>query len=554
MMTTLMKQSRGFLLAGATLAAVLGFGLAVAPEKVLDLLPFFEPEPNPSPVAFLRLVGLLLFGTSLMLGLLVPAELSPLGQRLLVAVFAPLAIVCLLMPLLAQREEPLVMSRLLTKWSVGFIVLSSSVILLKHGTLSRRTARERALEEIGEAAARQERSRLARDLHDSIKQQLFSIKMSSATAEERWDRDSQGARAALADVRSSAQAAMVEMQAMLAQLRPEPLAAAGLVEALREQCEALGYRTGARVDFEVGDLPPAGRLPSGAEENLFRIAQEALSNVARHARAGAVRVRLESVESEEDPLLLLLIEDDGQGFDPRSPSSGMGLRNMRERVEALGGDLRIDSTPGEGTRLAAGVPLTSPAPESRDDYPFLIKLAVVPALIGLFIDSPEPFWAAACLYFTGQGSLKVFRAESRGLGAELGRLFHQQLFFLSALAFWWSCTEAVPKPPTGKLPGIVMWDHYLEYLLAWLPWIVAPLAGTLACWEAWRFLRLRRFRPEPEPLHNPWLFAAVLILFVASLPILWLSDPAMTGVVAARLASALYLAWFLRLIAIEVRS
>ncbi|MEZ4737202.1 MAG: Clp protease N-terminal domain-containing protein [Caldilineaceae bacterium] len=143
-----------------------------------------------------------------------------------------------------------------------------------------------------------ERNRLARDLHDSVKQQLFSISISAAAVRERLENDPAGAVAALADVQQSAQAAMVEIDALLHQLSPAPLATIGLIEALREQCEALGYRTGAAVTTTFGTLPPTDRLPTGTQEAIFRMAQEALSNVARHARANEVQVQLELVADE----------------------------------------------------------------------------------------------------------------------------------------------------------------------------------------------------------------------------------------------------------------
>lgn len=143
-----------------------------------------------------------------------------------------------------------------------------------------------------------ERNRLARDLHDSVKQQLFSISISAAAVRERLEKDPAGAVAALADVQQSAQAAMVEIDALLHQLSPAPLATIGLIEALREQCEALGYRTGAAVTTTFGTLPPTDRLPTGTQEAIFRMAQEALSNVARHARANEVQVQLELVADE----------------------------------------------------------------------------------------------------------------------------------------------------------------------------------------------------------------------------------------------------------------
>jgi signal transduction histidine kinase len=218
------------------------------------------------------------------------------------------------------------------------------------------------LRQVSEAAAQEERNRLARDLHDSIKQQLFSINVGTATAQERWERDPDGARKALADVRRSAREALVEMQAMLHQLRPEALGTAGLIEALREQCEALGYRTGAEVTLELGEPLPDELLPPGAQEALFRIAQEMLSNVARHARARTVKLWLGRLAGEA----MLRIQDDGQGFDPAAVS-GMGLRNLQERAASLHGTLEVVSSPGAGTGLTVRIPLVSPPPPTPEE-------------------------------------------------------------------------------------------------------------------------------------------------------------------------------------------
>ncbi|CAN5599523.1 hypothetical protein BH10CHL1_BH10CHL1_49150 [soil metagenome] len=206
-----------------------------------------------------------------------------------------------------------------------------------------------------ETAAQAERDRLARDLHDSIKQQLFSISISAAAVHERWDKDPAGAHAALDDVQRSAQAAMVEMNALLKQLRPNPLETIGLVDALREQCEALAFRTGAEVTTFFGELPPESQLPAGAHETLFRIAQEALSNIARHARAQRVHLRLEL--DRQSRRLAMEIRDDGQGFDQSTITKGMGLTNMWQRTQSLQGRLEFDTTPGQGTTIHIELPL-----------------------------------------------------------------------------------------------------------------------------------------------------------------------------------------------------
>jgi signal transduction histidine kinase len=220
--------------------------------------------------------------------------------------------------------------------------------------------RQRWIRQLSEAAAQQERNRLARDLHDSIKQQIFSINVSAAAAQERWAIDSAGALQALENVRNSAREAMTEMEAMLQQLRPVPLENTGLVEALRKQAEALQYRTGAYVTTEFGELPDSDTLTPNSQEAIFRIAQEALSNIARHARAKNVRLRLYQQCDGEKPVLWFKVEDDGNGFDTTRPATGMGLTNINVRTAEIGGLLHIESAPGEGTNLVVSIPIISP--------------------------------------------------------------------------------------------------------------------------------------------------------------------------------------------------
>lgn len=211
------------------------------------------------------------------------------------------------------------------------------------------------MEQIGEEAAQAERDRLARDLHDSIKQQLFSINVSAAAVRERWDKDRAGAHVALDDVQHSAQAAMVEMNALLKQLRPNPLETVGLIDALREQCEALAFRTGAEVTTFFGELPTEAQLPTGAYTTLFRIAQEALSNIARHARAQRIHLRLEL--DAQLSAFVMEIRDDGQGFDTKNSTGGMGLANMWQRAQSIRSPLVIDTAPGQGTTIRLALPL-----------------------------------------------------------------------------------------------------------------------------------------------------------------------------------------------------
>jgi signal transduction histidine kinase len=205
------------------------------------------------------------------------------------------------------------------------------------------SARLRAAHErqIRDAAGQQERNRLARELHDSIKQQIFAIQTAAATAQVRFESDAAGARLALEQIREAARDAMTEMEVMLDQLRAVPLANAGLVAALKKLCEAVGLQTGAQVDFTVGNLPPDGVVPSGTQQAILRVAQEALANVARHARARHVAVALDSAAS----CIRLRVEDDGAGIVPGSSGGGAGLGNMATRASEVGGALDVTSRP-----------------------------------------------------------------------------------------------------------------------------------------------------------------------------------------------------------------
>jgi signal transduction histidine kinase len=210
--------------------------------------------------------------------------------------------------------------------------------------------------QIRATAAQEERNRLARDLHDSIKQQVFTINISAATAQARLETDAPGALRALDDLRQGAREAMTEMEALLQHLRPAPLENVGLIEAIRKQCEALQYRTGAQVVTEFGELPESKRLQPGAQEAIFRITQESLANIARHARAENVRVRLHQTD-DRNGSLWLKISDDGKGFDTTSPPAGLGLTNIRERAQEIGGRLALESSPGSGTQMILEIPL-----------------------------------------------------------------------------------------------------------------------------------------------------------------------------------------------------
>ena len=204
------------------------------------------------------------------------------------------------------------------------------------------------------AAQQEERYRLARDVHDGIKQQLFVIQTAAATAQERLSGDIDLAGNALIQVRTATREAMTELDAMLRQMQAAPVANSGLAAALREQCDALAFRSGVEMDCRLGTLPDESQLPLGAQETIFRVAQEALANIGRHARGRHASLTLD----RRDDVLRLVIADDGQGFDARAVRVGMGTTNMRQRAAEIGGNVTIESESGAGTTITLDVPLT----------------------------------------------------------------------------------------------------------------------------------------------------------------------------------------------------
>jgi len=227
--------------------------------------------------------------------------------------------------------------------------------------------REGWMTQVAQGAAQEERNRLARDLHDSIKQQLFSIQMSAATVQQRWESDPTCAQVALTDLRRASQDALAEMNALLLQLSPEPLERVGLTQAIQEQCEALGYRSGAKVNCQIDELPEDALLPPGWQESIFRIVQEALSNISRHARASKVNLSLQQDHASQQ--LTLKINDDGQGFVPSAELQGQGLKGVLQRAEALGGQAFFKAQPGQGVMLQVNLPFLPAIVEQETDFP-----------------------------------------------------------------------------------------------------------------------------------------------------------------------------------------
>lgn len=209
-------------------------------------------------------------------------------------------------------------------------------------------------------AALEERQRLARELHDAVKQQVFAAGMQVAAARRHLPERPEQAQEALAQAEALLHQAQQELTALIRELRPAALQGKGLAAALREHLAAWSCQTGMRAELHIqGER----RLPLAVEQALWRVAQEALANAARHSGAQQVQVRL----TWEGDAVRLTVADDGQGFDPAVVQGrGLGLSSMAERVQALGGRLTVHTAPGRGTRIEATVPCPTTLAEASD--------------------------------------------------------------------------------------------------------------------------------------------------------------------------------------------
>jgi signal transduction histidine kinase len=213
---------------------------------------------------------------------------------------------------------------------------------------------QRLLRDRQQLAVVEERNRLARDLHDSVKQQMFALTMLVGSAQLEVEDQSEAQRI-LAEAERVASNAQQEMTALIQALRPVALTNKELGAALRELCGGWQQRTGIVCTV---DVPDRLTLAPDTEQQLFHIVQEALANIAKHSGASHVEVHA----SDDQNTLALRIRDNGRGFDvARAEGSGVGLSSMRERAESLGGSLLISSAAG-GTRIELRVPLAPKMP------------------------------------------------------------------------------------------------------------------------------------------------------------------------------------------------
>jgi signal transduction histidine kinase len=211
--------------------------------------------------------------------------------------------------------------------------------------------------------ALEERQHLARELHDSVSQALYGIALGARSARDRLARDPQRAVEPLDYILGLAEAALADMRSLILELQPESLEREGLVRALETRVDAIKGRYGIDVRTDLPGEPP---IPLDTKQAMYRIAMEALHNLVKHSRAKHASLRLRA----DRDALTMEVADDGEGFDPSGSYPGhFGLQSMRERAQSRGGELHVESRPGEGTTVRVSVPVpalaAAPTAESR---------------------------------------------------------------------------------------------------------------------------------------------------------------------------------------------
>ncbi len=206
-------------------------------------------------------------------------------------------------------------------------------------------------EKVKFTAVIEERQRLARELHDAVSQQLFAISMTATAVGRTLDKDFERARRQVELIEEMASVAQSEMRALLLHLRPIHLDGKNLGQALGALLDELKQKVAMDIQLEYD---PTIHLMTDAEDHLFRIVQEALSNTLRHARATAMEIRLLRYGKQ----IHLLLRDNGVGFDLEDKKqTSYGLLTMEERVHEMGGTMELRSAPGEGTTIEIWIPV-----------------------------------------------------------------------------------------------------------------------------------------------------------------------------------------------------
>lgn len=235
---------------------------------------------------------------------------------------------------------------------------ASSVVTSRRAYLAEQDARHETEQRARDLAALEERTRLARELHDSVSQALYGIGLGAKTAYTLLTRDPSRLGEPLEYILSLAEAGLTEMRALIFELRPESLEQEGLITALNKQAASLQARHGIDVKTRFCEEP---LLSLNVKESLYRIAREALHNTVKHAHATHINLSL----THEEEGYQLEIADNGLGFDTGGTFPGhLGLKSMRERTKRLYGTLEMTSAPNEGTRIAVTIPY-----QIQDEFP-----------------------------------------------------------------------------------------------------------------------------------------------------------------------------------------
>lgn len=233
--------------------------------------------------------------------------------------------------------------------------------IIEQAKLSQKLANEKAEDQENriQEIISQERNRLARELHDSVSQQLFAASMlMSAINETKTPTDDRETKQ-LKMVEGMIHQSQLEMRALLLHLRPVALKGKTLQEGIDELLIELSQKVTMEINWKVEDFP----LDKGVEDHLFRILQESVSNTLRHAKAKELEVLL----IQRDDLVILRVVDDGVGFDPEESKAGSyGMQNMYERAIEIGGTFKIISVKNKGTRLEVKVPIMGKKGEAND--------------------------------------------------------------------------------------------------------------------------------------------------------------------------------------------
>jgi len=223
------------------------------------------------------------------------------------------------------------------------------------GNITAAVENTRLLEQAQSMAVAEERSRLARELHDSVTQTIYSVSMMAEALPQVWDRSPAEAKRNMAKLRQLTLVALTEMRALLFELRPSALEEASLDALLHQLRDVMTER--GRIPAEL-TIEGEGDIPQDIKIALYRTAQEAFTNILKHAEATQVVGTLRKDSGQ----VTLIIRDNGQGFEPESmPAEHLGINIMRERVKNIGASFLIESAPGEGTQIS----VTWPGPEVR---------------------------------------------------------------------------------------------------------------------------------------------------------------------------------------------